>query len=250
VTGRRLLALLAGPPVALAAVLGIEIQMARRGPSLEGETPDLDGRVGGPGPAETVVWLGDSTAAGVGVTEAEDSLPWLVASSRPGPEQLRVLAVSGARAGDVIDDQLPRLADLDPDRIYLSVGNNDAIHLTGKGRFRDQMRTILEALPDVPVVVLGPGDLGSPTRLAQPLRALAGWSGRRLGRVVEAEARRAGALFVDIGAETGPTIRTDPDRYLAADLYHPSPAGYRLWADAILDAEGASGGEGEGGGSG
>jgi len=65
--------------------------------------------------------------------------------------------------------------------------------------------------------------MGSPTRLAQPLRAVAGWRGRRLDREVRRlVAARAGTTYVDIAGRTGPPFRRDPERLLAADRYHPS----------------------------
>jgi lysophospholipase L1-like esterase len=47
-------------------------------------------------------------------------------------------------------------------------------------------------------------------------------------------ARERGAVYVDIAGRTGPTMRSDTSRYFAADHYHPSDDGYRLWADAVL----------------
>ena len=84
------------------------------------------------------------------------------------------------------------------------------------------------------MVVLGVPDMGAPPRLAQPLRALAGYRGRQLDGIVRAIARAADARYVDIAGETGPTMRSDTQRYFAADRYHPSDDGYALWVDAVL----------------
>ena len=233
--GRRalLLALLA-PPVLGAAVLGVEVELARRGPDLERAQPlALDGVVGGAGGVH-LVWLGDSTAAGVGVSAAEHALPMVVAAGLGRPVRVTVLARSGARIAEVARDQGPRVAALRPDLVLVSVGANDATHLTRRGRVRDGYRRLLASI-EAPAVVLGVPDMGSPPRLAQPLRALAGWRGRSVdGAIREVVRDRPGATYVDIAGPTGPAFRRDPARYFAADRYHPGDAGYRLWADTVL----------------
>lgn len=225
----------------LAVVLAVEVQLARTSPALAPADPfDLDGVIGavdgGPEPLR-VVWLGDSTAAGVGVDRADDALPRQVARALGRPVQLTVVAHSGDRVGDVMREQVSRVVAADPQLIFLDVGANDVVHGTSRKRFRRTYRQVLDALPaGVPIVVLGVPDMGSPPRLRQPLRAIVGWRGRTLDRVVEAEARRRALPYVDIAAETGPLFRADPDRWFSADKYHPNGAGYGLWADAVLAA--------------
>ena len=87
-------------------------------------------------------------------------------------------------------------------------------------------------------MLLGVPDLGAPTRLPQPLRALAGWRGRALDSDVRHLAAGRHALYVAIAGRTGPAFRRHPDRYFAADHYHPDDAGYQLWADAVVAATG------------
>ena len=59
-------------PVLFVAVLAIEVELARRGENLPDEPFELDGRVGAGGGAPLrMVWMGDSTAAGVGAGGAD-----------------------------------------------------------------------------------------------------------------------------------------------------------------------------------
>lgn len=234
---RRALLGAAALPVALAVVLAAEVQLARTGPGLPDDTPlDHDGRIGGEGPALRMVWLGDSTAAGVGATSAAGAIPWRVAEALGRPVELTSLAVSGDRVADVVADQLPAVAALEPDVVLVSIGANDVVHLTSKGSFRSTYRTLLDGLPDgILVVLLGVPDMGAPPRLAQPLRAIAGHRGRTLDGVTRQVAEDHDAVYVDIAGETGPTMRSDTARYFAADRYHPSDDGYALWAEAVLD---------------
>ncbi len=180
------------------------------------------------------MWLGDSTAAGVGASTSAGALVSQVADGLPATS-VSVLAVSGARVADVLEDQVPKVAGLEPRLILISVGANDTIHLTGRGTFRDTYEKVVRALPNgVPVVLLGVPDMGAIPRFALPLGAVAGWRGRNVDAEVRRVAADTGAVYVDIAGPTGPPFRRHPGRYFAADDFHPSDAGYGLWADAVL----------------
>jgi lysophospholipase L1-like esterase len=184
-----------------------------------------------------MVWLGDSTAAGVGAMSAAGSVPGRVAADLGRPVEVEVLAVSGATVADVLRVQAPRLAVRPGDVVVVSVGANDTTHLTPRGAFRRDYEKLLGVVPaGTEVVLLGVPDMGASPRLAQPLRAVAGWVGERLDAEIVALARRVGARYVDIAASTGPAFRRHPGLYFAADRYHPSDAGYRLWAREVLGA--------------
>ena len=239
---RRAVTGVAGLTVAAAFVLAAEIQLARTEPRLAPVDLDLD--VDGPGPR--MVWVGDSTAAGVGASAAGEALPRQVAAGLGHPVSVHVLAVSGATVADVLRHQVARAAALRPDVVLVSVGANDTTHLTARGEFRRDYGELVSRLsgsagaatsagargPEV--VVLGVPDMGAIPRLAQPLRAVAGWRGEHLDAEIAAVAAASGARYVDIAGSTGPAFRRHPDRYFAGDRYHPSDAGYALWARAVV----------------
>lgn len=232
-TRRLVVATVVGLPLVAVAVLGVEVELARRAENLD------EVELGYPDAGSThAVWIGDSTAYGVGVTRGSDALPSLVAAARD--ERVTNLAVSGATLSEVVEEQMPQVAAEQPDIVYVSVGANDVTHLTRSGSFRrDYVRLLRGLPPGVPVVVLGVPDMGAPPRLAQPLRALAGLRGRQLdGLARNAAATRSDATYVDIAGQTGPSFRRDPDRFFADDGYHPDADGYRQWADAVLAAVG------------
>jgi lysophospholipase L1-like esterase len=234
---RHVAGIVAGALLLPLVVLGADVEIARRGPA-PGPAPEgRDGCVGCSGtPGETVqrvVWLGDSTAAGIGVGRADDVLGQQVARLVGRPTAITNLAVSGATIADVLDEQVPRVAATRADVVAISIGANDVTHRTTTATFRKRYRRLLAALPEgIPVVVLGVPDMGSPPRLAQPLRAITGFLGRKLDRVARDEAHRAGATYVDIAGPTGPRFRADHGLF-AGDRYHPSAAGYGLWAEEV-----------------
>jgi lysophospholipase L1-like esterase len=229
-------------------LLGGEVWLAGRGPTPPDPPPepeDLPIGAGGVGQvdgsaalAPAVVWLGDSTAAGVGASDAAAALPRQVAGLLGQPIRLTVLAHSGARVADVLRLQLPRVAALHPTEVFISVGANDATHLTSRPQFRRDYDRLVAGLPDSVsrVVLLGVPDLGGPRRLAQPLRAVAGWRGRALATDVRNLARRRHATYVDIAGGTGPAFRRDTKRYFFSDRFHPNDAGYHLWATVVAAA--------------
>ncbi len=234
-----------GLPVAFLAVLFVEAQLAAGGPKLPEEVYALDGRVEplvpDPGPVPPplrIAWMGDSTAAGVGASSADYALPRLVAKGLGRPVELRSFAISGARVGDVFEKQLPLLlaipAEEFPEFVVIDVGANDATHLTNVNGFRSTYLGILDKIPEsASVITLGVPDIAAVTRLAQPLRFVAGVRGGTYDAVVES-LRDQGADYVNIADFTGPKFRADPDRYLAADHFHASDAGYQLWADTVI----------------
>ena len=222
----------AGLVVGAVIVVAVEIPLARSG----GRLPHLELTLDRPGAGPRVVWLGDSTAAGVGASAAPEALPSQVEEGLGLPDaSLAVLAVSGARVADVLAGQLPRVVGAHPDLVLISVGANDTVHLTGRGAFRHTYEQVVRALPaGVPVVLLGVPDMGAVPRFAQPLRAVSGWRGRNLDAEVRRVAVATGAVYADIAGPTGPPFRHDPGRYFAADDFHPNDAGYGLWAEAVL----------------
>jgi lysophospholipase L1-like esterase len=237
----RAVGVAAALPLLTAMVLLVEVEVASRQQNLPDEPLALDGVVGAsaPGAPVRVLWLGDSTAAGVGASGVDAALPRQVAAGLGRPVQLTVLAVSGDRIGNVLDEQLPKLAALSapPELVFISAGANDVTHLTGPVEFRRTYRAVLDALPaHAKVVLLGVPDMGSPTRLLQPLRFITGVRGSTIDDVVRGLARDHHATYVDIAGQTGPAFRHDPGRYFAADGYHPNDEGYRLWKDAVIAA--------------
>lgn len=224
-----------------AALLSAEVAIARSGVLADPGFVPAPGAAAGPlgPPGNSVVWLGDSTAAGVGSTSLSSTLPEQVAAALGQPVRLTVLAHSGDTVADVVRNQLPRVAAANPTEIFISIGANDVTHLTPRSAFRRSYAQMLAGLPPSVrrLVVLGVPDMGSAPRVPQPLRALSGWRGRMLDTDVRhILARAPGAVYVDIASTAGPAFRRDPHRYFAKDLYHPNDAGYAAWAAAVAAA--------------
>ena len=235
-------ALAAGLSVAgLAAVLGVEIYLALNRDYLP-TSPALDvgGVFGRAGDDEvTFVVLGDSTAAGVGAETAAQAYPTLLAerlAARGRRVTLVAGGVSGARVADVLSDQVAIAIDAEPDLVFVGIGANDVTHLTPLGDVERDMRALLETLKSrtsAAIVVAGAPDMRAAAFL-EPLRSLVGWRGRQVTSVIEEVGRDEGVGVVPLAKRTAKFFVDDPESHYSADDFHPGPAGYARWADAIL----------------
>lgn len=231
----------------LATVTGLAVMMAaealaaaRRHYLDPDSAPDADGGYGDAAdPVLRLALLGDSTAAGVGARQRIGTvgaqLATLLAADGRRVE-LTDFAVSGSRTRDLMP-QVSRALLGRPDVAVVLVGANDATHLEPLRSVRSAGVAALGRLQDAGVaVVLGTcPDLGAARALAQPLRALAGWRGRRVADSQQDAAGTLGVVTVDLAALTGPAFRRDAATF-ADDAFHPSAAGYQLWAAALLPA--------------
>ncbi len=170
------------------------------------------------------VALGDSAAQGVGASAYDrgyvGQLLERLRAVDPGWQVVN-LSVSGARTADVVDGQLPHLAELAPVALVTcAVGGNDLLRSRTSTHERE-LRRLLAALPAGAVVATLPQGLRS--RRARALNHLIGTEGPRRGLVV-----------AEVWARTGPPWQ---GKY-GSDHFHPNDAGHADWADAFADALG------------
>jgi lysophospholipase L1-like esterase len=244
---------------AFAGVVAVQLMRLRRMSFLPGHpgfyvnhvvTPDAQPL----GPRLRMAVLGDSTTAGVGVARAEDSLPYLIARQVADAEHRPVHVVSygwaGARIADLARSQLPRA--IEPlraresdsflggaDIVALVIGANDATHNTPPGRFRADLRAVLDgvrsAAPNARVVLAGIPVFRGALPAVEPLIFLADQYARLLRPISRAEAERAGVAYADLAREVPPRIQGRVD-FLSSDRFHPSVVGYATWADVMVEA--------------
>ena len=177
----------------------------------------------------TYVALGDSAAQGLGATTPARGYVGLLTDIAEEVTGLSVrvlnLSVTGAKAQNVLDTQIPQLAHLTPDLITLAVGGNDMRKYEASA-FEQTMGAIIRSLPphaliaDVPCFYNGRGEEKSKRASAQ-IRRLADAGGQR---------------FVDLHAPTEAIAREEYRTHFALDMFHPSDLGYRVWAGAFEPA--------------
>ena len=227
-----------------AAVLTAEAVAARTRPYAK---PDMRlamrSSVGGTGrPPVRLVLLGDATALGVGVDRVADTvggqLAAMLAEGAAGRRvELSSVAVAGSRSADLATQVARALVGPRPDVAVILVGTNDVTHLAGATDAAEYLGTACRRLRDagIAVVVGTCPDFSALRAFAPPLRQMLGWQGRRLAKLQTTAAGVAGALVVDLAAQTGAVFRADAGT-LCHDGFHPSADGYRVWAHALLPA--------------
>jgi len=184
------------------------------------------------------VVMGDSTAISQGGTYADG---YAVRTAAYLAESYTVtwqnVAVSGARAHDVEAKQLPKALAAKPDIVLIAVGANDVTHLTDTNSVVSSLGHVIDGLRQqnqaVEIVLTGSPDMGSVPRFAQPARWLAGERTKTLNDRIIALAHKKKAYFAPIAAQTGRQFRRHPELF-AADKFHPTTEGYKLWTSVII----------------
>jgi lysophospholipase L1-like esterase len=218
---------------ALATTLAAEVFAAKRRRFLPAEPVLEISGVLGPDDGEPLVLavLGDSSVAGVGAEGPEDTLTYGVAKALTDRYRvtLHALGVSGSKLSNVVGEQLPQLADVDPDLVLVCVGTNDITHGTATREIRRQLRLLADGLatvaPRAVVVVSGLPPADTSLAFRRPLRDLLGLRAWALTRLYRAELAHHGMVVFDIAAETRAAFRGRKEMF-SADLFHPSSAGY------------------------
>jgi len=187
-------------------------------------------------------FLGDSTAAGLGVHRARQTPGALLASGLAAvaerPVTLVNVANPGAESSD-LERQVSLLLDGDeppPDVCVIMIGANDVTHRVPLARsvrlLSDAVRRLRDA--GTQVVVGTCPDLGTIEPVYQPLR----WIARRLSRQLAAAQTIAvvslGGRTVSLGDLLGPEFAARPREMFGPDNFHPSAEGYATAAMAIL----------------
>jgi lysophospholipase L1-like esterase len=187
------------------------------------------------------VALGDSFTIGTGL-RPEQAFPARLSERwqrRGQPVRLSNLATNGFTTLEVLEDQVPRLRELAPDRATLAVGANDLVRRHDEGEYRRDLRRLLAAvlasgLPPARLVVLPQPDWSqSPAArlFGRPDGIRAGIE--RFNAILREEATGVGARFVDLW----PLMRAQAARgELAPDGLHPSAVAHEAWAAALEQA--------------
>jgi lysophospholipase L1-like esterase len=226
----------------LYGLLNAQAKMARRriGPAREAP-PDPTGVYGAqlPGPPLRVAVLGDSGAAGYGALTSEETFGAYLAAGLSDlarrPVFVQSVAYVGARTRD-LEKQIPLALASFPDVCVLIIGTNDVTHRVRPSEsvrlLQDAVETIRAAGPEV-VVGTCP-DLGTIRPIAPPLRQVARRWSRLLAAAQTIATVEAGGRSVSLGSILGPEFAAAPGHLFGPDQFHPSPAGYKSCAAAML----------------
>ncbi|MEP6664819.1 MAG: SGNH/GDSL hydrolase family protein [Nocardioidaceae bacterium] len=226
----------------LYAVLHAEAKLARqRIGKTKTVPPDPSGLYGThlPGSAISLAVLGDSGAAGYGAMAPEETFGAFLAAGLSDlaqrPVSLHSVARVGAQTSD-LEGQIPRALAALPDVCAIIIGTNDVTHKVRPSQSVRSLQDAVESLRSAgtQVVVGTCPDLGTLRPVAPPLRQVARHWSRRLAAAQTIAIVEADGRSVSLGSILGPEFAASPSDMFGPDQFHPSPAGYKACAAAML----------------
>lgn len=230
---RTILLVLLAIPIALAALLAVEVVVALNGDYLRAADFEIDYTTAGDEPALRLAVLGDSLVEGVGASDAEHSLPGQIAE-KVADETGRAVHVTGfGVSGDVTHGVFDQLDQIGPDRfdvIVIEVGSNDVTHRTRRKPLERNTRMMLTRAQELaPLVVLGSaGRLDSPI-FQRGLRQLIIHRATQMREVQGRVARELDVPFMNVADDVSPEYESTKGSD-SRDRFHPSDIGYEIWA--------------------
>ena len=219
-------------PVYVWQGLGVRRRTTRMRPA---EGPVLR-RIDGKEPALSLLVLGDSSAASVGVGHSESGLAAqlaaLIAERTGRSVKWRAAGFNSATSGQIRDHVLPNLSPDAWSHIVVSLGTNDVKNFHTLPRFKREFGGLLYALrakwPEARIV-------RSPVVDFSRMPALPDMLGRILEIRADAINRLGEHLCLERGAVPATRLAiTDPEAGFSSDGFHASEAGYRAWAEHML----------------
>lgn len=222
--------------VAISPLLVFQGKAVRRAvPRLPHAPGPWEGSAAGPTPLK-ILGIGDSTIAGVGVTDAMHGLTAqfsLALGEHTGRGvSWRSVGESGATIKDILRDFLPEATREPADIVLVSLGANDAKDLKPLGatirRFERLLDVIESAHPGAAMLFSSLPAFYLFPNLPQPLRAIMYGHAQAIERSVRPRIEsRAHAVM-------SPPPPRYSDTFFAVDGFHPSVDGYRDWARFAL----------------
>lgn len=188
----------------------------------------------------TYAALGDSLTAGVGADDYSESYPYLLAAKMSGKGvniNLKNFSAPGYKTQDLIDVFLDSAIEAKPDIITLLIGVNDIHNYVGRNQFEKNYSYILDRLTketQAKIYLINIPYIGSSSTILPPLDYYFETETDSYNKVVKELADRYGLQYIDLNSPTKDLFKTDGSHY-AADSFHPSAYGYKLWANIIYD---------------
>jgi lysophospholipase L1-like esterase len=184
--------------------------------------------------------LGDSIAAGLGAERPKDTLGAHLARRVAKRTHRAVRLHTAAHVGAETSMLRPQLAALPEgytaDVAVIVVGGNDVTHRVRTSESKSHLAEAVTSLQErgTAVVVGTCPDLGALTAVPQPLRTFARVASRQLAAAQRETVTSLGGRAVSLAEVVGPFFITQPEQMFAIDRFHPSGAGYRRTAKALL----------------
>jgi lysophospholipase L1-like esterase len=182
--------------------------------------------------------LGDSLTAGVGTDSPEETLPYLLAQGLGADDKkvvLKNLAVPGARTSDVINVFLPEAIEAQPDVVTLLIGVNDIHNHVSVTQFRKNYEEILSRLSKetkATIYIINIPFIGASDLMLPPYQCFFDSRTKEFNKIIKELANQYEIKYIDLYSPTVNLFKQSGAHY-SRDSFHPSAAGYKLWAEII-----------------
>ena len=192
------------------------------------------------GQAETYVALGDSLTYGVGTSNYEDSYPYLIAKNLAGQNKkmaLLPLAYPGYKTTDLIDHYLNEAVVAKPSIVTILIGINDMHDRATPAQFKAHYQTIIDTLKagtQAKIYLISLPFIGDSNLMPYPYQNYFMVRTNEFNKVIKELAKENKLEYVDITTETREIFKK-PGSHYAADHFHPSAEGYKLFTALIYD---------------
>jgi lysophospholipase L1-like esterase len=201
-------------------------------------TPDgpRTGSVGSAEPVIDIVFVGESTVAGIGVANVEDALPSQTAGQLSvalgRTVRWHAFGRLGATARIARERLVPSIKVSRADMVVIALGVNDTLTFGSPMRFSEDLRALIEAVR----AMVGPAKVllcpvppvGRFPAFPQPLRWMLGVRASVLDEAAHGVAQTLPDVLhpvVDMSSWN--------ESLFASDRLHPSARGYRRWAELL-----------------
>lgn len=213
--------------------------ISRRIPHLPDAAGPRHGSCGGGGPELALLFIGDSSVAGVGASTHAEALAGqfstALAEHTDRPVTWRVLARSGDTVRGITELVTTHAEDLDADLVVISAGVNDALRLRRPSAWRADVTVLVDAVRQrlgraAPVLLVGI----PPVHRFGSLPRLVRWSLGGHAMLLDRQLVRLARSAADLCHLPAKPLPTDTSVFFSVDRFHPSPVGYQAWAHLLV----------------
>lgn len=183
---------------------------------------------------ERILVIGDSTAVGTGAESPEVSIAGRVGQTFPNAE-ITNLGVNGAKTHELIP-RLEKIKDQHYELIMVHIGGNDIVRFTNLDELTESIASVLDLATTLAdnVTLTTTGNMGTAKLLPFASRGIYESRTRKVRTIFKEAAEKRQVLYVDLFREKPvDPFALDPDKFYAADIFHPSGEGYEDWYKII-----------------
>jgi len=211
------------------------LSLRRRALRLSPPEPQSIAPQKGTGKSLSILLIGDSSAAGVGVDDINHSLGGQLVkqlSEKTGrPVEIRIAGCNSATAGQLRDYVVPHIKRQNFTHVIINVGTNDAKNFHTGRRFCNEFGTLIYTLktrfPDAQLIWSSILDMSAVPSLPTPLNKIIGIRSRELRRRGEILCRERMAQIPE--GDWEPSTEN-----FSRDGFHASEKGYSEWATVLV----------------